>query len=481
MIRSYLSENQFDVYEEIGQGGFGVVYRGLDKVTKKQVAIKQINLEATDNFEDLQKEIRILSQCHLKQITDYIGSFIKGYKLWIIMEYLDVGSCLDLLAPGPFKEKYIAIILKEVLIALSYLHENGRIHRDIKAANILLHSNGDVKVADFGVSTQLSNNLSRRNTFVGSPYWMSPEVILEDEYNFKADIWSLGITAIEMAQGKPPLSHIPAMKVLFQIPENDPPSLHSSEFSLDFKNFVQQCLQKNPNRRLSAKRLLQHPFLYKAGKCSILDDLIKKRQTWEVLNKDKLHKQKRFYEPTIIENNDKENTIIFDFDDSNNLNLHHTIHKSPLSANNSFSHTKKNESTIYQSNSRSKFSSNFSTVKAEESRQSMNSIKPFFSSLQETGDDNDCIKSEFESVFKESLNKLLESTTVSIKDEKNLERVKDLMNNLDEAVLLRFSNIFSNNVIYNSELPKLNMKKRTRDLSEQEWRPKFKTRIQNIQ
>ncbi|ODV71498.1 STE20 family serine/threonine-protein kinase, partial [Cyberlindnera jadinii NRRL Y-1542] len=279
----YLSANQFEVYEQIGKGGFGVVYRGLDRVTKTPVAIKQVDLESTDSFQDLQKEINILSQCHLKQITKYHGCFVKGYKLWIIMEYMDGGSCSDLLRPGPFKEKYIAILLRELLEALAYLHEKDRIHRDVKAANILLNSQGDVKIADFGVSTQLSSNLSRRRTFVGSPYWMSPEVILEEDYNCKADIWSLGITAIELATGKPPLSNIPPMKVLFQIPKHDPPRLEGDDWSPEFKQFVAACLQRNPNKRPSAKRLLKlSKFIQSAGKSSSLKDLIKRQQIWDL-------------------------------------------------------------------------------------------------------------------------------------------------------------------------------------------------------
>lgn len=313
----YLSANQFEVYEEIGKGGFGVVYKALDKVTKCPVAIKQIDLESTDDIDSLQKEIKILSQCKLKQITQYFGCFVKGYKLWIIMELLDGGSCLDMLVAGPIREKYIAVLFKELLIALDYLHSNGKIHRDIKAANILLNSQGDVKIADFGVSTQLSNNLSRRNTFVGSPYWMSPEVILEEEYNFKADIWSLGITAIELATGKPPLSNIPPMKALFKIPENDPPILEGQEFSQDFKQFVALCLQKSPQNRPSAKRLMKTKFIQNAGKTSIVGDLIKRRQVWDVQYGKMDEMRKTFYVPTIDKplNETKESPDFqFDFD-----------------------------------------------------------------------------------------------------------------------------------------------------------------------
>jgi serine/threonine-protein kinase 24/25/MST4 len=311
----YLSANQFEVYEQIGKGGFGVVYRGLDRVTKKPVAIKEIDLESTDNLDDLQREIGILSQCHLDQITRYHGCFVKGYKLWIVMEYLDGGSCSDLLRPGPLKEKYIAILLRELLLALSYLHEKGRIHRDIKAANILLNTKGNVKIADFGVSTQLSSNLSRRHTFVGSPYWMSPEVILEEDYDFKADIWSLGITAIELATGKPPLSEIPPMKVLFQIPENHPPQLAGNQWSTDFKEFISMCLQKNPKERPSARRLLKSRFISYAGRNSALRELVKRKQVWDLQNEEP-KREVKYYVSTVGSDEDKENCISFDFKDS---------------------------------------------------------------------------------------------------------------------------------------------------------------------
>ncbi|KAH3672660.1 hypothetical protein WICPIJ_010030 [Wickerhamomyces pijperi] len=328
----YLSENQFDVYEEIGKGGFGVVYRGFDKVTKKQVAIKQIDLEMNEDLVSLQKEIGILSQCHHRNITEYVGSFVKTFKLWIVMEYIDGGSCLDLMRPGPLRENYIAIILRETLYALDYLHQNSRIHRDIKAANILLSSNGCVKLADFGVSTQLSNNMSKRNTFVGSPYWMSPEVILEEDYNFKADIWSLGITAIELAKGTPPQSKLPPMRALFKIPNQTPPYLKDDEdddsddeslenrrtYSLEFKDFVKTCLVKNPNARPTASKLLKHEFITNAGSIESLIDLITRKNFWISKHQDK--KVTRYYIPTIADEVDdlaeenRDGPIEFDFD-----------------------------------------------------------------------------------------------------------------------------------------------------------------------
>ncbi|KAK9476641.1 Pkinase-domain-containing protein [Lipomyces japonicus] len=278
------SADQFTLQEELGSGSFGVVYKAIFKETGQVVAIKQIDLESSDDdIAEIQMEIALLGGCDNSHVTKYYGCFIKGYKLWIVMEYLAGGSTLDLLKPGPFLEPYIAIICKELLEGLVYLHSNAKIHRDIKAANILLSSEGEVKLADFGVAAQLSNNMSRRNTFVGTPFWMAPEVIKQEAYNFKADIWSLGITAIELARGEPPLSQYHPMKVLFLIPKCVPPVLEGN-FSKDFKDFVSHCLVKDHRKRPSAKQLLRHRFIKNAGKSFELQALIQRRNEWRAKN-----------------------------------------------------------------------------------------------------------------------------------------------------------------------------------------------------
>jgi serine/threonine-protein kinase 24/25/MST4 len=275
----------------------------VDKRTGQSVAIKIIDVEnAEDEVEDIITEISIMSTMNSPYVTKYHGSYLKGSDLWIVMEFCAGGSCLDLLKSGLIPEEYIMIIVKELLLGLDYLHTDKKLHRDIKgmiltqyrflcphwltslaAANILLSGNGQVKLADFGVSGQLSATMTKKNTFVGTPFWMAPEVIKQSGYDYKADIWSLGITAIELAQGQPPYSDIHPMKVLFLIPKNPPPTLQGN-FSKAFKDFVGLCLRRDPRERPSAKELLKHPFLKKAKKTTYLTELIERHERWQAIH-----------------------------------------------------------------------------------------------------------------------------------------------------------------------------------------------------
>ncbi|KAF2113811.1 kinase-like domain-containing protein [Lophiotrema nucula] len=294
-----MAEN-YQVLEELGSGSFGKVYKAIDKTTGAIVAIKHIDLEDTnDELADIQGEIALLSTCNSPYVAQYITSFVKGVKLWIVMEYLGGGSCLDLLKPGPFTEAHIAIVCRELLLGLDYLHTSGKIHRDIKAANTLLCQSGQVKLADFGVAAQLTNIKSQRMTFVGTPFWMAPEVIQEAGYDYKADIWSLGITALELAYGQPPNADIHPMKVLFIIPKNPAPRLEGDNWSKTFKDFVAHCLIKDPDRRATAKELLEHKFIKRAGRVEAMREMVERKQMFDAHPESTTHP--KYYEETMID------------------------------------------------------------------------------------------------------------------------------------------------------------------------------------
>eukprot|EP01105_Mastigella_eilhardi_P023501 TRINITY_DN593_c0_g1_i4.p1 TRINITY_DN593_c0_g1~~TRINITY_DN593_c0_g1_i4.p1 ORF type:complete len:571 (-),score=168.34 TRINITY_DN593_c0_g1_i4:59-1771(-) len=258
----------FEVKKKLGKGAYGYVYLGVDKRNSEQVAIKIIWLDDANTVEDVKKEIELLQDCNHPNIVRYAGSYVKHEYLWIVMEFCGGGSVADIcqtLECG-LEEDQIAVVCREALQGLQYLHTKRNIvHRDIKGGNILLKDQGEVKLADFGVGAKLFSTFTKRNTFAGTPYWMAPEVILENKYNGAADIWSLGITAIEMAETVPPHADVHPMRVLFLVPREAPPTLKSPKWSSTFRDFVARCLTKDPEKRPSAVQMLSHPFVTEAG------------------------------------------------------------------------------------------------------------------------------------------------------------------------------------------------------------------------
>ena len=250
-----LTSERFELGRRIGRGNSGDVHRAIDRMTGEMVAVKLVDLEdAEDEVEDIQREIATLVQINSRYVTKYLGSWMHegSTRLAIAMEYMAGGSVADLLESSPLPEEAIAVVCRDLLMALDYLHGEGKIHRDIKAANVLLSASAEVRLADFGVAGQMTHTLggNKRKTFTGTPFWMAPEVIqsADEGYDAKADIWSLGITAMEMATGAPPYSELHPMRVLFFIPKNPPPRLEG-DFSPEFKEFVARCLQKDGGRR----------------------------------------------------------------------------------------------------------------------------------------------------------------------------------------------------------------------------------------
>ncbi|KAK6198009.1 kinase-like domain-containing protein [Scheffersomyces amazonensis] len=260
----------------IGTGNFGDVYKARRKDSNTIFAIKVIDLdESIDDINQLTQEIHLLSRLRSPYITNYFESFIYQWNMYIVMEYCGGGSCSDLLKLYKHvPEMIVSFILREVLKGLQYLHSEHKVHRDIKSANILLTEKAEVKLADFGVSGEMSMTHIKKKTFVGTPFWMAPEVIIrgdknkreeneskDDGYDSKVDIWSTGITAIELVTGRPPLSQYNPFKILFQIPKITPPTLEGVQYSDNIKDFVRYCLIKEPSFRPSASILLKHHFI----------------------------------------------------------------------------------------------------------------------------------------------------------------------------------------------------------------------------
>jgi len=269
-------EDLFEVLEKIGEGSFGSVWKAREKrsdgdVSKaRMIAAKRIVMESDKesegdvgevdaDIEEVRKEVSFIKDCHSRFIVDYYGSFLESRCLWILMEYCDCGSVRDIMTvcDSMLDELQVACVLWYAAHGLAFLHGQKKIHRDIKAGNILVNARGECKLADFGVS---SYSTAKRFTMVGTPYWMAPEIIMEKGYDQMVDIWAIGITAIEMIEGRPPLYDMNPMRAIFVIPQRPPPTFEDP-VSPPLEDFLKKCVQKDPEERMSAEDMLKHPFL----------------------------------------------------------------------------------------------------------------------------------------------------------------------------------------------------------------------------
>ncbi|XP_074068518.1 serine/threonine-protein kinase 10 [Macrotis lagotis] len=282
-VRRDLDPNEvWEIVGELGDGAFGKVYKAKNKETGELAAAKVIETKSEEELEDYIVEIEILATCDHPYIVKLLGAFYHDGKLWIMIEFCPGGAvdAIMLELDRGLTEPQIQVICRQMLEALAYLHSKKIIHRDLKAGNVLMTLDGDIKLADFGVSAKNVKTLQKRDSFIGTPYWMAPEVVMcetmkDTPYDYKADIWSLGITLIEMAQIEPPHHELNPMRVLLKIAKSDPPTLLTpSKWSLDFRDFLKTALDKNPETRPSAAQLLEHPFVSKTTSNKALRELV---------------------------------------------------------------------------------------------------------------------------------------------------------------------------------------------------------------
>uniref|UniRef100_A0A0P4W406 Protein kinase domain-containing protein n=1 Tax=Scylla olivacea TaxID=85551 RepID=A0A0P4W406_SCYOL len=268
-VRLDSPEDLWDIIGELGDGAYGKVYKAQHKETKQLAALKQVALEEEEDLETFMIEIDILSECKHKNVVELLEAYHYDGKLWMYLEYCDGGAMDSIMAElyRPLTEPQIAYVCKYLVEALAYIHEHKVIHRDLKAGNVLLTMDGGVKLADFGVSAKNKNTYDKRGTFIGTPYWLAPEVILcetfiDAKYDYKADVWSLGISLIEFAQMDPPNHDVSPVRVILKIQKADPPRLdYPSKYSKEFNDFISKCLVKDPSLRPTAPELLKHPFI----------------------------------------------------------------------------------------------------------------------------------------------------------------------------------------------------------------------------
>ncbi|RNA40272.1 serine threonine- kinase PAK 1-like isoform X2 [Brachionus plicatilis] len=269
--------DKYILKDKLGSGAAGEVYRAINKQTNLQVAIKRMLLEKQQRKDLIITEIQVMKDMNFKSIVNYIECFLYERELWIVMEYLEGGALTDIVLETVMDEGQMATVTKECLLALDYLHSHNIIHRDVKSDNVLVGMKGEVKLTDFGFCAELNAD-EKRCTVVGTPYWMSPELVKKQRYDKKVDVWSLGILLIEMIDGEPPYLHETPLKALYLIAANGKPSVKDeskSRLSKEVVNFLDRCLEVDPEKRADTKELLAHPFIAKAGFLSDLEPNIR--------------------------------------------------------------------------------------------------------------------------------------------------------------------------------------------------------------